>query len=72
MTRLIDMVAGGGWLFLLLIIARHFAVRRQARARDRSIDKAVAENRAPRGLPAMNRQQRRAAARHAARKGKTT
>jgi hypothetical protein len=64
MTRLIDMIAGGGWLMLALIAVRYFGARRAAKARDRAIDAAIAKNRAAQGKPPMNRLQRRATAAH--------
>lgn len=70
MTALLitGMVAGAGWALFLLSIANRVRFWRSNRARDKAIDKAVAKNRAERGAPPVNRQQRRAIARHKAKR----
>lgn len=61
MARLVDMVAGAGWLLLALFGWQFFKAWRARTARDRAIDARIAANRQAAGLPG-NRQQRRAAA----------
>lgn len=59
--RIIDLVAGAGWMLFALQLLQIVQRRLANRARDRAIDATVAQGNAARGLP--SRQQRRAAAR---------
>lgn len=70
MTRLIDMLAGGGWLLLFLFGAQFLAAWHKRTAHNRAIDRQVAAGNARRATagPPANRQQRRALER--ANKGK--
>jgi hypothetical protein len=59
--RIIDLVAGAGWLWGALALAQMIAGWRSRRARDQAIDAKLAANRADRAATPGNRQQRRAA-----------
>jgi hypothetical protein len=69
MNRLVDMVAGGGWLLLALFGGQFLFGWNARRARNREIDRKIAEGNAVRA-PSPSRQQRRAIARRQAKKAK--